>query len=362
MNSPADLTEAEQAYYDQLTHHHLAPLWRLHADIQPPEPRPATLAWQWKGTTLRKLAAEAGELVPIDRGGDRRVLSVANPGLAGAPWATPTLWGAIQHLGPREGAPAHRHSPAAIRFVLEGRGVFTTVEGDAISMEPGDLVLTPPGLWHDHLNPTDDPMTWFDGLDLPLVGYLDATFVEKPPTADHQIERGTNLSESMWPTGAVVDTTLATDSSHSPRLRYPWAETDAALQAALERSESGVASVSYRNPATGGSALPTLECRMHRIAQGGRSLPTQKTGHSLFVIYRGRGESVIGGTRFRWEAGDILVAPSWAAVEHGAETDVDVLEISDEPVLRALHLLRECSHDTPQAVETDFHALEAVTT
>jgi gentisate 1,2-dioxygenase len=71
---------------------------------------------------------------------------------------------------------------------------------------------------------------------------------------------------------------------------------------------------------------------------------------------------VIGGTRFRWEAGDILVAPSWAAVEHGAETDVDVLEISDEPVLRALHLLRECSHDTSQAVETDFHALEAVTT
>lgn len=348
--------DATQALYEELANEHLAPLWRLHDGIMAPEPRPTTLAWQWQGSTLRRLAALAGALVPIDRGGDRRVLSVANPGLAGAPWAAPTLWGAIQQLGPHEGAPAHRHSPAAIRFVLEGTGVWTTVEGDAIAMEPGDLVLTPPGLWHDHLNTTDTPMTWFDGLDMPLVCYLDATFVDKRPPVDHQTETGRNLSESTWRTGTVVDVAAPTDSPYSPRLRYPWWETDGALREAVERADGAPATVSFRNPATGAPALPTLECRMHRIPQARRTAPVRKTGHSLFVVFHGSGESVIGGTRFQWEPGDIIVAPSWAPVEHGADSNVDLFEIGDEPVLRALHLFRQELLDAPQTVDTEFDA------
>lgn len=354
MTSAIETDDATGAYYDELAGHHLAPLWRLHHDLMPPEPRPAALAWQWQGGTLRRLAARAGELVPIDRGGDRRVLSVANPGLDGAPFAAPTLWGAIQHLGPNEGAPAHRHSPAAIRFVLEGNGVFTTVEGDAITMETGDLVLTPPGLWHDHFNPTDSPMMWFDGLDLPLVGFLDATFVDKRPDHDHQPETGQNMSESVWSTGSLVDITTRVDTPYSPRLRYPWAETDAALTSSLGRTDGATATVSYRNPATGDRALPTLECRMHRILRGGATRPIRKTGHSIFVMFRGRGETVIGGTRFRWEPGDIIVAPSWAPVEHHADNDVDILEISDDPVLRALHLYRDEQLDERQVVLADF--------
>ena len=75
----------------------------------------------------------------IERGGDRRVLALANPGLAGLPYTSSTLWGAIQYLGPGEAAPAHRHTPSAIRFVMVGSGVYTTVNGDACDMEPGDL-------------------------------------------------------------------------------------------------------------------------------------------------------------------------------------------------------------------------------
>lgn len=359
LDTSSDSTEvadddAAEAFYGDLARQHLAPLWRLHGDIMPAEPRPATLAWQWQGTTLRRLATRAGELVPIDRGGDRRVLSIANPGLGGAPWATPTLWGAIQHLGPHEGAPAHRHSPAAIRFVLEGSGVWTTVEGDSISMERGDLILTPPGLWHDHRNPNDSEMTWFDGLDLPLVGYLDATFVDKSPPDDYQAGIGTNVSETVWRTGTVTDVAAPTGSASSPRLRYPRAETDDALTAAVGRSEDRAATVSFRNPANGGPAIPTLECRMHRILSGAGTMPLRKTGHSILVIFEGSGQSVIGGTRFLWEAGDIIVAPSWAAVEHAATSDSEIFEISDEPVLRALHLYREERLSGPQGVRSDF--------
>lgn len=361
MTSSIEIDDAIAAYYEELADEHLAPLWALHDNLMPPAPRPSAQAWQWQGETLRRLVARAGELVPIDRGGDRRVLSVANPGLAGAPFAAPTLWGAIQYLGPHEGAPAHRHSPAAIRFVLEGSGVFTTVEGDAVTMETGDLVLTPPGLWHDHHNPTDTPMTWFDGLDLPLVAYLDATFVDKQPEQEYQPRLGTNLSETTWSTGTIVDTTASIGSPYSPRLRYPWAETDRALNTSLGKTGAAVATVSYRNPATGGLALPTFECRMHRVLSGGSTTPARKTGHSLFVMFRGRGESVIGGTRFRWEAGDIVVAPSWAIVEHRADTDIDIFEISDDPVLRALHLYREDRELEPQAVVDDFDPTGAPT-
>ncbi len=117
-------------------------------------------------------------MIGIDRGGDRRVLSLSHPDLGGLPFATHTLWGAVQFLGGGELAPAHRHSPAALRFVLEGSGVWTLVNGDPIRMAPGDLVLTPSWTWHEHHNPGPGPMIWFDGLDVPLVRNLDAVFFE----------------------------------------------------------------------------------------------------------------------------------------------------------------------------------------
>ena len=156
------------------------------ADLQPLWVQPGLLTrtpgrltphiWRWK--TLRDLAERSGDLVGIERGGDRRVLSLAHPDLGGLPFATHTLWGAVQFLGGGELAPAHRHTPAALRFVLEGSGVWTLVNGDPIHMAPGDLVLTPSWTWHEHHNPGTEPMIWFDGLDLPLVRNLDAVFFE----------------------------------------------------------------------------------------------------------------------------------------------------------------------------------------
>ena len=115
------------------------------------------------------LAQRAGDLVPVGRGGERRAISYANPALGGQPYATPTLWAAVQYLGPHEVAPAHRHSQSAFRFVLDGEGVWTIVDGDPVAMRRGDLLLTPGWRWHEHHNTTDTAMVWLDGLDIPIV-------------------------------------------------------------------------------------------------------------------------------------------------------------------------------------------------
>ncbi|MDQ1499011.1 MAG: gentisate 1,2-dioxygenase, partial [Actinomycetota bacterium] len=176
-------------FYAELHRHHLEALWRINTKIMPFQPKPRALAWRWRYEDLARLAELAGKLVPIDRGGDRRVLAAINPGLVEAYGdsvygATATLWGAVQFLGPHESAPGHRHSPSALRFVVEGSGAWTTLDGERLTMAPGDLVLTPAYAWHDHQNDSDEPMTWFDGLDLPLACYLDAQFFEFYPSGE----------------------------------------------------------------------------------------------------------------------------------------------------------------------------------
>ncbi|MGH3327905.1 MAG: cupin domain-containing protein, partial [Streptomycetales bacterium] len=178
--SPQDSPEL-LAFYDEIDGYHLQPLWTQTGDLMPFHPRPDAVPWLWRWKRLKPLAERAGELVPIERGGERRVLALSNPGLGGRPFATPTLWAAVQYLGPRESAPAHRHTPGAIRFVLEGEGVWTLVNGDPCAMAPGDLILTPSWNWHEHHNPHDHPMVWFDGLDIPLLKALDAVFYENYP-------------------------------------------------------------------------------------------------------------------------------------------------------------------------------------
>jgi gentisate 1,2-dioxygenase len=310
----------------------LQPLWTQTRELMPPSPAPTTRPHLWRWERVRALAEEAGELVTVERGGERRALALANPGLGGAPFASPTLWGAVQYLGPHETAPAHRHTPVAIRFVLEGEGVWTTVDGHACHMHPGDLVLTPGWTFHDHENGGDTPMLWFDGLDMPLVIALDAVFYENHPELRQQV-------------------------THDPPRRglvYPWGDTDAALDALLAASDSGAVTLEYTDPVSGGSALPTLGSEIRRLRAGAVTPTVRKVGSSVYVVHRGRGTSVIDGIRFRWAQGDMFVVPSWAALEHEAETDADLFAITDRPALVALHLYREQIEAERQRVVAEF--------
>ncbi len=338
---------------------HLQGLWDLGAGFMPGQPSPRAVPWLWRWDSVLALAEQAGAAVPIGHGGERRALGLANPGLGGLPFATGTLWGAIQYLNPGESAPAHRHSAAAIRFVLRGHGVWTTVDGDACPMAPGDLVLTPSMAWHEHHSGSDEPMAWFDGLDLPLVNALDAGFFEPagPGSPDTpQAAPARARSSELYGHPGLLPAGVPAAGRHSPLLVYRWEHTARALAAAAGRAEAGLR---FTDPASGRDALPTMRCAMRRLAPGARTATTRTVGSSLIVVFSGCGQTVIDGLRLCWGPGDILAVPSWCAVDHEAAETADLFVLSDAPVIEALRLDRTEVLAQPQAVRGDWSGGQA---
>jgi gentisate 1,2-dioxygenase len=344
------------ALYASLAAADLQPLWTQSGLLTPTPGRLAPHVWRWK--TVRELAQRAGDVVGIERGGDRRVLSLAHPDLGGLPFATHTLWAAVQFLGGGELAPAHRHTPAALRFVLEGSGVWTLVNGDPVHMGPGDLILTPSWTWHEHHNPSSEPMIWFDGLDLPLIRNLDAIFFEQggeeasdyepAPVSRSEDRYGT---AGLLPAGATVDVADPVTGRSSQLLAYRWPAVDEALSRLIGSTKRRAAAIRYTDPATGRDVMPTMRAEVHRVLAGYRTPTARTTGSRIWVAYRGSGATVVDGRRTHWAAGDIFVTPSWAAVDHEAADDADLFLLSDWPVLSALGLAR-----TQQAEQQDVVA------
>ncbi|MFD4603038.1 cupin domain-containing protein [Streptomyces sp. NPDC058464] len=349
--------------YRDLAESDLQPLWEL-SGLLTPTPRARAVPYRWRGKELRELGGRAGDLVPVDRGGDRRVLSLSNPGLDGAPYATATLWGAVQYLGPRETAPAHRHTPAALRFVLEGEGVWTLVDGDHLHMAAGDLILTPSWTWHEHHNPGDTSMTWFDALDLPLVEALEAVFFEPgpppepgPPSAASSGTPARSASERCFGAGAglLPGERTAASSAHSPLLRYRWDETDRALRnlftvPGAEGFATRHAHVRFVDPTNGRDVMPTMRCEMHRYLPGHTAPAVRRTGSTLAAVFYGAGRVVLGGTPYDIAPGDLIAVPSWTSVTVLAEEPLDLFTVSDAPVLEALGLYREEAATDPAEI------------
>jgi gentisate 1,2-dioxygenase len=334
------------ALYGDLSAAELQPLWRQRG-LLPRAPRTiAPHVWPW--SMVRPLAERAGALVGIERGGDRRVLALSHPDLGGKPFATPTLWAGIQFLNAHESAPPHRHSPAALRFVLEGSGVWTLVNGDPVIMEPGDLVLTPSYNWHGHDNPGDRPMIWFDGLDLPMIQSLDAVFFEEGPdelepysASAQSLSEASYAAAGLMPSGAISSSDTHARGLHSPLLAYRWSATDAALKRSLDSSDRDYALMRYTNPTTGADVMPTLRAEILRVRSAGEVPGHRKVGSSVVLVHHGSGASFIGDLEVSWAQGDIFVVPSWIAVSHRADQDSDLFVLSDSPVIEMAGLSRQ---------------------
>jgi gentisate 1,2-dioxygenase len=336
-----ELTE----FYANLKKEHLAALWNLNQKLLPREPETRVLPHVWRWKELYPLAERAGELVPIERGGDRRVLALINPGLPDGYGATRTLWAAIQYLLPGETAPAHRHTPAAIRFIIQGHRAFTTVEGEKCVMERGDLILTPPWTWHDHGNETTEPMIWMDGLDLPLVYDLDAVFFEPYPESRQDWTKVADESELRYGLGQLKPAEEGQSKKTYTLLNYKWKKTEEALRqlARVGGNAFDDVALEFINPHTGGPVFPTLTCWIQLVRRGVRTKAHRQTESSVYQVFEGRGYSVINGNRFDWEKGDMFVVPPWAWHEHAAVADEGVVlfSIHDTPVIKALGLYRE---------------------
>ncbi len=332
-----------QAFYDDIAPHSLAPLWeRLHAMVTR-EPVTAALPHHWDyDRVVRPFMMRAADLITAKEA-ERRVLILENPGYRGQTRITHSLFAGLQLIMPGEVAPAHRHAQSALRFVIEGEGAYTAVEGERTLMRPGDFVITPSWTWHDHGNETDRPMVWLDGLDVPLVNLLDASFAEPAPSDSQAIARAEGDSLARFGANMMpIDWVPARPSS--PVFSYPYARSREAL-ATLARNGAPDPchghKLRYVNPATGGSPMPTIGAYMALLPAGFTAAPYRSTDGTVCTVVEGEGETVVNGTTIRWKPRDIFVIPAWARHHHRATTEAVLFSFSDRPVQDALGLWRE---------------------
>jgi len=345
---PDPSPELDQLYAD-FARNSTAPLWTQTNDLMPLIPKPAAVPHVWRWTELVDIARRAGDLVPVGRGGERRAIGLANPGLAPTAYITPTLWCAIQWLGPFETAPEHRHAQNAFRFVVEGEGVWTVVNGDPVRMSRGDLLLTPGWNFHGHHNDTDQPMAWIDGLDVPFVHDVDFGFFEfGSERVTDEASPPFSRSERLWAYPGLTPLSAQQPQVATPIAAYRWEHTDRALreQLALEDEgfpatvELGHAAIKYTNPTTGGDVLPTIRCEFHRLRAGARSELCREVGSSVWQVFEGSGAVTIDGERRELTKGDLFVLPSWAAWSLEATSEFDLFRFSDAPIVERLQFQR----------------------
>ncbi len=339
--------------YTEFDRANLNPLWTQLDSLMPVAPTSRAVPFVWRWSTLYPLAQRAGQLIPVGRGGERRAIALANPGLGGVPYATPTLWAAIQYLGARETAPEHRHSQNAFRFVIEGEGVWTVVNGDPVAMRRGDFLLTPGWAFHGHHNETDEPMAWIDGLDIPFVHYTDTGFFEFG--ADGVTDESTpdiSRSERLWAHPGLRPLVGLDARTSSPIAAYRWEHTDAALceQLALEDEgfaatvEPGHAAVRYTNPTTGGDVLPTIRAEFHRLRADALTRTRREVRSTVYQVFDGEGKFRLGDSVHPVAKGDLIVVPSWVDWSVCAETQIDLFSFSDAPIMERLGFNRTLTH------------------
>ena len=336
-------TAAEKEFHEKMHAAHMYGLWEL-ASQMTRHPEPSAVAHMWKASLIEAMVRESGDVVPV--GEERRALQLFNPGLGGR-WATTnTMIAAVQLLLPGETARAHRHTPTAIRFIMEGAGAYTAVDGERVYMAPGDLVLTPSWAWHDHGNETDRAVVWMDGLDVPLVQAMNAMFFQMYDVPQVPLTKRDNASSRLHGHVSLNPMWVKSRPQSSPLLLYAWEATSRSLHALRDAdgdAHDGIA-LQYTHPQTGGPVLPTMGCWIQMLRPGERLAAHRHTGSAVYYVVEGTGETIIDGRRFAWGKGDILVLPSWALHEHAnlSRQDPAVLfSIQDRPVLEALGLYRE---------------------
>jgi len=335
-------TPDRQAFYDRIAPANLAPLWENLHRMVTPVPAPACVPAIWRYREVRPHLMESGGLITAQEA-TRRVLMLMNPGLGGEASITGSLFAGLQLIMPGEIAPAHRHSQSALRFIIEGHGAYTAVDGERTTMQPGDFVITPSWTWHDHGNESSEPMVWLDGLDIQIVKLLGASFAEGYPDETQPVSRpegdsfarfGHNLLPVDW----------RPEVKTSPVFNYPYVGTREALE---NLARNGAPDpyhghkLRYVNPASGEFAMPTIATFVQLLPAGFASQPYRSTDGTVFVVVEGTGETRIGDTVFAWEPHDIFVVPSWMTHTHRAQSETVLFSFSDRVVQEKLGLWRE---------------------
>ncbi len=274
---------------------------------------------------------------------ERRVLVLENPALRGQSSITQSLYAGLQLILPGEVAPAHRHAQSALRLVLDGEGAYTSVDGERTTMHRGDFIITPAGTWHDHGNPGNEPVVWLDGLDIPLVRFLDAGFAEKY-ASEYQAEiRPEGDAIFRYGHNMVPIDFYQKPSDPTRVFTYPYRGTREALSGIARGSIDAHLGHKMRfvNPATGAAPMPTIGAFAQVLPGGFTTQPYRCTDSSVYVCLEGEGSADIGGTSFNFAESDVFVVPSWNTLSLHARRETVLFSYSDRPVQQVLGLWRE---------------------
>ena len=319
----------------------MKPLWERVMRLKPGTAAVPAI-WRWRET--RPLLMRACELITAKQA-ERRVLMLENPALPGTTFITPSLYAGLQAILPGEIAPTHRHTPNALRFVMEGEGAYTAIDGERIAMCPGDFVVTPGWTWHDHGNLGAKPVVWLDGLDTAFANLFGAHFREDYPEETQGLSRPEGDSAARY--GAnLLPLDRRPQGPSSPVLSYPYERTRAALEQLSKDGEPHLShgwKLRYSNPASGGHAFPTTAVFMQWLPKGFAGRRYQSTDGAVFCVVEGRGGVDIGETRFDFAPNDVFVVPSWGPYRFNAATECVIFSYSDRAAQEALGFWREAS-------------------
>jgi len=331
-----------ELFRDRLLQQNMTPLWDVFKDLVSKEPNSGCQPTLWRYCDARPAVLEAGEVISASDA-ERRVLILENPGLKGQSRTTTSLYAGLQLVLPGESAPAHRHSQSALRLVIEGDGGYTTVNGERVPMAPGDFIITPAGCWHDHGNDGGEPVVWLDGLDIPMIGLLDASFVEHHPDHVQSVTRPSGDALARYGSG-LLPVNYDASLSSSPLFHYPYARTLDALKRLRQSGEvdpcHGLKFV-FVNPATGGPAIPGIEAFVQGLQAGTTTEAYRATDATVFSVISGDGRMHLDDRVFEWSQHDTFVVPSWCRYQLESHNEGVLFGFSDRPLQRYLGILRE---------------------
>ena len=330
------------AYYQRIDPQHMAPLWTRLKSLVPAEPTPVGVPHRWAYAEVRPYVLESAEHISAAEA-ERRVLILENPGLKGSSQITNSLYAGLQLIMPGEVAPAHRHTQSALRFIVEGSGAYTAVDGEKTIMQPGDFVITPSWAWHHHGNDSKGPMVWLDGLDIPITAFFNSTFREDHHADEAPITRPSGDALARYGSG-LLPVGWRNASLNSPVFNYPYTRTREALDALTRAGAPDPHAghlMRYVNPSDGGWAMPTMATTIRLLPAGFSTLPYRGSDSTVFIAVEGRGEVRVGERRFALAPHDIVVVPGWMAYTLHASEELVLFSYSDRVAQEKLGLFRE---------------------
>ncbi|MBC7803001.1 MAG: gentisate 1,2-dioxygenase [Candidatus Parcubacteria bacterium] len=341
--SEAARAEKRQEFYQRMDRDNLAPLWEVLHGLVPPQPNSPCKPAHWNYKAIRPYIMEAGRAITA-REAVRRVLVLENPGLRGLSCITRSLYCGLQLILPGEIAPSHRHSQSALRFIVEGSGAYTAVNGERTVMHPGDFIITPAWTWHDHGNPGAGPVVWMDGLDIPILALFDAQFAENFPEEVQPVSAAEGTSFARYGSNLAPLDPVAPFGKTSPIFSYPYGRSREMLSALSRNGDADPChgwKMQFINPLSGGPAMPTIGAFIQLLPKGFRARPYRSTDSTVYSVVEGKGTVKIGGDEFAFEPRDTFVVPSWHALSIEAPEDCVLFSYSDRSAQAALGIWRE---------------------